>query len=237
MERSKQPFDWRSWDKGQLPTLEPHSAAKLNVLRDYVEDYITILCSRTFGVERFRITLVDGFSGGGVYEENKKGSPFVLLKAVETAEAKLNDFGRIKKIKIDCDYHFVDGNRASIDCLRYQLEHSEYKGRINKSVFLHCGKFDAKYPAIVDRLLKRHSKGGARVIFFLDQCGYSQINPHILRAICEQLGEKVEFIINFAIEWLEDYIGDNKTFQKVFPKLGLDEVLPMEKLIRLRKQN
>ena len=79
-------FDWKNWKKGLLPPLEPHSEGKLQVLRDYVEDYICILCSDSFGRDIFRITIVDGFAGGGVYALDKKGSPHVLLEAVETAE-------------------------------------------------------------------------------------------------------------------------------------------------------
>src|SRR5205823_920269 len=62
-----QMFDWTNWKDGALPTLESHSEAKLKVLRSYVEDYICILCSDSFGRDCFRITLVDGFAGGGAY--------------------------------------------------------------------------------------------------------------------------------------------------------------------------
>jgi three-Cys-motif partner protein len=237
MQHLKKPFNWQGWKKEDLPRLEAHSAAKLNVLRDYVEEYIAILCARSFGVERFRLTVVDGFSGGGIYEGNEMGSPLVLIKAVETAEARLNHFGRVKQINVECDFHFVDEKKSSVDCLRHQLETSGYKERMDKSIFLHCGPFDTKYSTIVDHIKKRHAKGGARVIFFLDQCGYSQINPKVLNQISQDLGNKVEFIINFAIKWLEEYIGDNKTFRTVFSKLGLDEIVTADKLIELKNQN
>src|SRR6266496_4968423 len=83
-------FDWSSWQT-KLPSLENHSQAKLDVLRTYVEDYIQILCTGNPGQDRFRLTLVDGFAGGGIYDGEKLGSPFVLLKAVKVAEARLNE--------------------------------------------------------------------------------------------------------------------------------------------------
>jgi hypothetical protein len=39
MEQPTKSFDWGGWEKGRFPTLESHSAAKLDVLRDYVEDF------------------------------------------------------------------------------------------------------------------------------------------------------------------------------------------------------
>lgn len=58
-EEEKQLFDWSSWQT-KLPPLKPHSVAKLNVLRSYIEDYICILCTGNPGQDRFRLTLVDG---------------------------------------------------------------------------------------------------------------------------------------------------------------------------------
>src|SRR5262249_53359657 len=142
-------FDWKNWKSGSLPELAPHSAAKLKVLQDYVEEYIMILCANAFGVEKFRITLVDGFSGGGKYSQEKHGSPFVLLRAVEAAEDRLNHDGRNKHIEIDCECHFIDGSKAAIECLRHEFEHSIYKPRIGKSIFLHQGAFEKKYSDIV----------------------------------------------------------------------------------------
>ncbi len=31
-------FEWKNWKSGNLPSLDLHSEAKLNVLRNYVED-------------------------------------------------------------------------------------------------------------------------------------------------------------------------------------------------------
>lgn len=83
-------FQWKDWAAGNLPELEPHSEAKLSVLRSYVADYICILCADSFGRDVFKITLVDGFSGGGAYLHGRIGSPLVLLEAVAAADAKIN---------------------------------------------------------------------------------------------------------------------------------------------------
>ncbi len=228
-------FDWKNWKSGALPELAPHSAAKLKVLQDYVEEYITILCARSFGVEKFRITLIDGFSGGGSYQGGKQGSPFTLLRAVETAEAKLNLGGRTKRIEIDCECHFIDESKAAIECLHHEFEQSVYKNRIGKSVFLHKGSFESKCSDIIARLKKRHPKAGGRAIFFLDQCGYAQVNPNLLRKISHEI-KHAEYIINFAIEWLSDFIGDSKEFRSRYETLGLQNLTTVEDLIRAKEQ-
>ncbi len=205
------------------------------MLQDYVEEYITILCARSFGVEKFRITLIDGFSGGGAYKDAKQGSPFVLLRAVETAEARLNLGGRTKRIEIDCECHFIDSSKEAIECLRHQFDQSVYKKRVGKSVFLHRGTFESQYPSIVERLKKRHPRAGGRAIFFLDQCGYTQVNPTVLREISHVI-KHAEYIINFAIEWLSDFIGDSKQFRSRFQTLGLQSQTSVEELIRAKEQ-
>lgn len=135
-------FEWTDWQAGKLPKLEAHSRAKLNVLRSYVTDYICILCADSFGRDSFRITLVDGFAGGGAYDEAEFGSPFVLLEAVAAAEAKINA-NRQKPLQIDCHYYFVDKNTDALDCLRAQLEASPFKQCIGQTIFLMPGSFES----------------------------------------------------------------------------------------------
>ena len=87
-----------------------------------MEDYICILCADSFGREQFRITLVDGFAGGGMYATGKAGSPFVLLEAVETAEARINSGGREKPLAVDCHFYFVEEDPDAFECLATELE-------------------------------------------------------------------------------------------------------------------
>lgn len=233
---SKKPssFDWDKWESGNLPELGPHSVAKLRVLQDYVEDYINILCSDSFGQDLFKITLVDGFSGGGIYKGDASGSPFTLIRAVEAAEARLNSDGRKKKITIDCQYHFVDENPRSIACLIDQLEKRGYKHKLNQSIFLYEGEFENQVSKVLSRIKTRHPRTGARVIFFLDQFGYTKVRPATLKSLSKELHDKAEFIVNFAIEWLMDFMGDKNQFKKIFPQLGIEEEIKADRLLDLK---
>ena len=227
-------FDWKNWNNGTLPTLEPHSQAKLNVLEDYVTNYICILCANSFGRDVFKITLVDGFAGGGAYNEGKFGSPFVLLHAVAAAEAKINS-NREKPLTIDCHYYFVEKDQTNFECLRIQLEQSIFKPQLGNSIFLLQGAFHEHHPQIVAKTKERFSRGGSRAIFFLDQCGYTDVDPRMLRSISWDLNKKAEFIINFAVSWFTDFVGDKAKLATMLSNLGLGEELSADELIKAKE--
>lgn len=82
------------WSDGSTPEIAPHSLAKHRILREYIERYLRVLTARP-GIDKFRVTLVDGFAGGGEYFDPRKqlicpGSPQILIDAVRTAEACIN---------------------------------------------------------------------------------------------------------------------------------------------------
>ena len=229
-------FNWTGWNDGKLPTLEPHSQAKLSVLGDYVTDYICILCANSFGRDVFKISLVDGFAGGGAYDGQKQGSPFVLLQAVAAAETKINAT-RDKPIKIDCHYYFVEKDQVNFDCLQFQLQQSIYKSELGKTIFLLRGAFHEHQTQIVAKTKERFTRGGSRVIFFLDHCGYTDVHPLMLRNISEQLNKKAEYIINFAVSWLTDFIGDESKLTAMLSNLGLESELTAKELIEAKERS
>jgi three-Cys-motif partner protein len=228
-------FDWRDWQGGQFPMLEEHSSVKLQILRDYVELYVEILCRGIpHGSDVFKLAIVDGFSGGGLYKNGEAGSPFVIMRAIQVAEFKVNE-NREKKIKIDAHFYFVDEKKSACDCLRHQIQKSEFASELDKSIFVSQGKFQDKHPDLVAVAKKRFARGG-RVIFFLDQCGYSQVKPATVRAISESLNHKAEFIINIAIDWFKDYLGDDEHFREIFHRMEIGDEPMLQKLLNFKKE-
>ena len=229
-------FEWKDWAAGGLPELERHSEAKLSVLRNYVTDYICILCADSYGRDAFKITLVDGFAGGGAYRNGKVGSPFVFLESVAAADAQINA-NRQKPLLIDCHYYFIEQNREAFECLKAELEHSIYRDRVGKTIFLKHASFHQCQTQIVAETKSRFTRGGSRVIFFLDQCGYADVHPLLLNAISTELNNKAEFIINFAVSWLIDFVSDTREFRQMLANLGLDSQLSAESLIRAKEKS
>ena len=75
------------WNKGPA-LLDDHSLTKHAVLVEYLKRYFEQRTLNARGRDRFRITLVDGFCGGGEYVLKSSGklvdgSPLRILTAVE----------------------------------------------------------------------------------------------------------------------------------------------------------
>src|SRR6185369_17054559 len=81
-----------SWDIGSPPPpILSHSLAKHRVIEQYLRLYIEVLTAN-LRIREFRLTLVDGFAGGGLYQdartrEARDGSPLLMLKAMRDAAA------------------------------------------------------------------------------------------------------------------------------------------------------
>ena len=65
--------------------LEPHTRAKHEILRRYLEAWSAILSLAGFPT----IAYVDGFAGPGVYDNGEDGSPIIALKSALTHQARI----------------------------------------------------------------------------------------------------------------------------------------------------
>ena len=89
---AKKEYDWHIGDAP--PDIELHSITKHRVYEEYLSHYIQVLNSNPM-IPEFRLNLIDGFSGGGIYThpvtgELHDGSPLRLIKTSEAAEAAVN---------------------------------------------------------------------------------------------------------------------------------------------------
>jgi three-Cys-motif partner protein len=228
-------FYWKHWRTGQLPKLEDHSEKKLDLLRDYLELYLQIVLKNTSGKEVQEITLIDGFAGGGVYEGNKLGSPITILKAVEAAEFLINR-DREKPTRIVPICYFIEKDSNAFACLEAILKVNGYGDRIGKTIHLRKANFVDCVPEIIADINRRHKRGGNRTIFFLDQCGWTDISAGTVQALAQQLHHRPEFIINFAISWLTDFLSDKThgAIEKSLHDLGLAGYVDIPAMMKLR---
>jgi three-Cys-motif partner protein len=79
--------------------LEPHTAAKHEILRRYLQAWFPILSNGKFP----HLVIVDGFAGPGRYSKGEDGSPIIAIKAA-------ND-QRIP-ITAKVDFHFIELDQA-----------------------------------------------------------------------------------------------------------------------------
>lgn len=202
---------------GPLPILEDHSRAKHDVLRDYLVNYLRILAV-TPRSEGIRVTLVDGFAGGGLYQalsgEVVGGSPLVLLQALQEARALVPQDRAARGLRapyvIDVKLHLVEANESTHAFLRQVLAEHPLAQAHNTTIELHHGTFEATLPAILADIKQRQRRGG-RSVFVLDQYGWSKVDLRSVRAIFDALPSAevfltwmVDSLINFLSEQMVD---------------------------------
>ncbi len=228
-------FYWENWKLGHLPKLEEHSEKKLDLLRDYLVLYLQIVLKNTSGKEVQEITLIDGFAGGDIYQGNKFGSPTTILRAVEEAEFLINQ-EREKQMRIVPVCYFIERDPHAFECLEATLKGQGYGSRLGHTIHLRRADFTACAPEIIADINNRHKRGGNRTIFFLDQCGWTKISAGTIRSLARELHGRPEFIINFAISWLSDFLSEKTrgAIEKSLNELGLSGFVNIPAMMKLR---
>ncbi len=109
------------WEVGQPPpVLKRHSQIKHEIIKDYLSAYIDTLV-RNPRQEQLKLTLVDGFAGGGEYltgvtNEIVPGSPLILLGAADEAAVHVN-LARRKPFHLDAHFYFVEKKKSNYQYL------------------------------------------------------------------------------------------------------------------------
>lgn len=216
----------------QIPPIKQHSLAKHEVLRSYLLNYFRTLVAQ--GQDVMRLTLVDGFAGGGVYKHEATGeivlgSPFVFLKAVEEAEFRINA-SRDKPLRIDAGFYFVDSEKSTLQVLEATLRDRGYGERLGRDVQLIHGTFDSTAPAIIDAARNKSPRRG-RSVFFLDQYGYKDVPAPLIRSIFAQLPTaevlltfNVDAFVTYANDVLAERLSDQLGIPDIFKGRSLDEI-------------
>ena len=154
-----------SWHPDQPPPpIQPHSKAKLRVLRSYLEAYFDRLNVNPHR-EEFRLDLIDGFAGGGLFRDGNTilpGTPLIMLEETDAARQRLNR-SRLKPLRIDCRFYFVDKKPAHTDHLRKTLSDRGYR-LADHNIEVRTGLFESELDAILKSIQQRQPRAG-RAIF------------------------------------------------------------------------
>lgn len=210
------------WQVGKSPPLiRPHSLAKHRVLRAYLEKYVSVLTANP-RQEQLRLTLVDGFAGGGLYldsrtKEERPGSPLIMLEAMHHAGKEAQRV-RDKPFNLDVEYFFVEKDPEAIEYLRTVLANSAYAKLVDGKIHLVPGEFTENVARITE-FVKARGRAD-RAIFVLDQFGYSDVPLPTIREILATL-ENAEVILTFATDFLIDYLSQNEATQRLLQKIGI----------------
>jgi three-Cys-motif partner protein len=218
-----------TWGIDQCPPLDDHSEAKHTILSEYIKKYLHIVCQQ-WRMQQYNITLVDGFAGGGIYQDDKPGSPLVMINAVRQADYEINK-ERSRRIEIKPNYFFVEKIKGNYLSLENIINKNNLTG---KDIRLINGDFNLCLQDIILHIKKRNPKGGGGSIFFLDQTGYSAVNIATLNLIRKEL-PKAEIIINISISWLIDFIDDSGRFKKTISNMGIVDFVNFDEITNLKE--
>lgn len=218
-----------------LAKLQQHSVAKHNLLRAYLAAYFPTLVSSPHQ-EVLNLTIVDGFAGGGAYEHAETGkftlgSPFICLKAAEEAEARINLSDRVKKVRFEVDYIFVEKKRKTANQLATTIKEQGYESRVSKDIHLLRGDFNDHADNIIAHVRKKAPKSG-RSIFILDQYGYTQVPMPLLAKIFQTL-PRAEVILTFNVDSFSSYASD-KSDRSPLESIGLPNIFQGKSLQEIK---
>lgn len=209
-------FQWQA----EAPRRLAHSAVKHDLIRRYLRDYLDIVTNVPFRRE-LRLTLFDGFAGGGTFTEGElevSGTPLILAEEVMAAHARRN---AERTMKFDISLWIVEKNKKNFDALEAQIKSKNiealFPGRIN----LRHSSFEQP---LLDSLgeLKARRGGTGRSIFLFDQTGYSKVNLELIRHIFDSF-VCPEVILTFAVSWLVDMARHDPDFLRRVTSLGVRE--------------
>lgn len=209
-----------TWKPGASPPpIEAHSDAKLRLLESYLDRYFEVLCAPPrMGI--FRIALVDAFAGGGLFQRdgrNRFGSPLVMMEAVRRAQAHVSA-ARNGALVIEPKFFFVDQDPDAINFLEHTLNTTETAQFFRDAISVRQADSSQALPVIIKEIAEWSRPGYS--MFFLDQCGYTDVPNRDVRLIYQSL-PKSEAIVTYAFGALYDYLHESAAILTAIAPLEL----------------
>lgn len=225
------------WSDGPAE-LQQHSVAKHKLLKSYLAAYFKTLGSIP-SQDVLRVTLVDGFAGGGAYvhketRELHVGSPFICLEAVEEAEKLINHEQRSKKTRFDIDYFYVEKDKSAASHLEKMLRDRGYGAQLGNNLKLLTGDFNQHAENIIEFIAKKSPRNG-RSIFVLDQYGYKEVPMPLLAKIFDKL-PKAEVILTFNVDAFSTY-ATSKSNGFSLESIGIPQIFPGKSIEEIKSSD
>lgn len=168
--------------------LEPHTAAKHEILRRYVQAWAPILSQGNFP----QLVFVDGFAGPGRYSRGEEGSPIIALKAV---------IDQPRPIKAKVDFHFIELDERRADHLASEVALLNLPKNISASI--HARRtFQEAFPQIWESYSWWRSRPPTFV--FIDPFGFKIPFSYVAKVMRAQ---SCEVLINFMFEEINRFLS------------------------------
>ena len=208
--------------RGKTWNIEPHTQAKLQILKAYLQAWFPILSQGREG----RVVYIDGFAGPGRYEGGEEGSPIIALKAV--LNQPLLSGAQI-------DFHFIEADPDVAAHLRSELTglEAQLRGRPRLHVNVHDGEFACVYPQISTSL--GTSSSVVPTFALIDPFGWTGVPFRITADLLAR--PKTEVLFNFMHEEIARFLAHKdqpNNFDELFGTSGWRALLALTGYRRTR---
>ena len=170
--------------------LEPHTRAKHEILKLYMQAWVPILGQSNFS----ELLYIDGFAGPGRYSKGEDGSPIIALKAA---------LEQRERIRPKMSFLFVERQNDRASMLESILGDTATPPQF--SVAVEGGK---TFEEAVTRFLDARTSGGNRIpptFAFIDPFGWSGVPFDLVRRILSY--PSCEVLVTFMYEEINRFIG------------------------------
>lgn len=171
--------------------IEPHTAAKHDILRRYLQAWIPIL-----GSTHERIVYIDAFAGPGIYKGGEDGSPIVALKSA---------IAQAGHIKAGMFFFFIERDRGRIESLERCV--STLMVPHNFDVRIELGDGEQSITRLLDGP-ERGQLARAPTFAFLDPFGFSQTSLALVKRLMRQ--KHCEVLITFMYEEINRFLSQER---------------------------
>jgi len=216
---------------------EPHTLAKIEIVRRYVYLWFSILGSRPGK----SLVYIDGFAGPGEYTNSTQGSPLAALAAAKGALERPGSGLRSK----ECCFLFVEKRKEFAEHLRTLISSTTWPGQLKWEV--QEGTFEEKVGGFLDHI-KQERQQLAPTFAFVDPFGATGLPFKVVSDIlsypsCEVLvnldSDGIGRLVTAQnIEKNRDHLdaifGDNTWISELDPALPMRELTP--RILALYKQ-
>jgi len=167
--------------------IEPHTAAKHQILRKYLNAWFPIL-----GTYNKRIVYVDGFAGPGRYTGDEPGSPVIAMQAALSHRANLGG---------EVVFLFIEEHAGRAAHLEGEITKLQLPAYFNTRV--ECGPFAEKLGKTLDELDSDGSQI-APTFVLIDPFGFSGIPYALIRRLLSN--RKCEVLITFMVDAMNRWL-------------------------------
>lgn len=183
--------------------LEPHTRAKHEILRRYLDAWFPILSSGGFP----KVLYVDGFAGPGIYSGGEIGSPIIALQAARD---------QLRQITAEIDFLFIEKSEARARVLKEQVE----KIRVTLPKHFRAKVENEEFEAAFSPVLASYRARKQRLpptFAFIDPFGWTGVPFEIVAQIMRY--PSCEVLVTFMYEEINRFVGipeQEANFDKLF---------------------